>query len=141
MIDPISDMLTRMRNAQMVGKTRVSVASSKMKTAIAKVLQEEGYIERFEVIEKFREKPGSSAKSKNKFPELTIYLKYYAGRPVIEKISRESRPGLRKFSGSKELPRPSNGLGLAIISTSQGVMSSTTASKANLGGEVLFTVY
>src|SRR6266581_4831395 len=108
MTDPIADMLTRIRNAQMVGKTAVGVPSSKLKISIAQVLRDEGYIDGFTV----REKEGK--------PELEIGLKYYADKPVIEKIERVSTPGLRVYKGRDELPRIMNGLGVAIVSTSKG---------------------
>src|SRR5690554_2831891 len=105
MSDPIADLLTRIRNAQQAQKASVSMPSSKLKVAIAKVLQDEGYIDSYSV----RENAGK--------PELDITLKYYAGRPVIERIERVSRPGLRIYKGSDKLPRVMNGLGVAIVST------------------------
>src|SRR6266542_1933000 len=111
MTDPIADMLTRIRNAQAVGKTAVGIPSSKVKVSIAQVLKDEGYIEGFAV----REKEGKA--------ELEIGLKYYAGQPVIEKIERVSRPGLRIYRGRDDLPKVMNGLGVAIVSTSKGVMT------------------
>lgn len=128
MSDPISDMLTRIRNAQMAEKPNVSMPSSKLKVSIAKVLLDEGYIETFKVA-------GSEAK-----PTLEIELKYYAGRPVIEKIERVSRPGLRSYKGHAELPSVMNGLGVAIISTSKGVMTDRKARANGVGGEVLCLV-
>ena len=128
MHDPIADMLTRIRNAQMVNKTRVSIPSSKLKVAIAKVLKDEGYIEDFAV----QENGGK--------PQLEIGLKYYAGRPVIETIDRVSRPGLRIYRASGEIPKVMNGLGVAIVSTSQGVMTDRKARAAGIGGEVLCVV-
>lgn len=125
MSDPIADMLTRIRNAQRVEKTTVSVPSSKLKVAIAKVLKDEGYIDDFKV-------GGDAAK-----PELEIALRYYAGRPVIERIERASRPGLRVYKGRDEIPNVMNGLGVAIVSTSKGVMTDRHARAAGVGGEVL----
>lgn len=128
MTDPIADMLTRIRNAQMAEKISVTMPSSKIKLAIAKVLYSEGYIEKYSV------NPGDS------FSQLELELKYYAGRPVIEKIERVSRPGLRVYKGSDELPRVMNGLGIAIISTPKGVMTDKSARQANVGGEILCLV-
>ncbi len=128
MTDPIADMLTRIRNAQSVGKTNVSMPSSKIKTAIAKVLQDEGYIDSFAV----RAELGKR--------EMDIGLRYYAGRPVIEKIERISRPGLRVYKGAHDIPKVLNGLGVAIVSTSQGLMTDRKARAAGVGGEVLCIV-
>ena len=128
MTDPISDMLTRIRNAQAVAKTVVSMPASKLKSSIAQVLKDEGYIDGFAV----REKNGK--------PELEISLKYYAGEPVIEKIERISRPGLRIYKGSGDLPKVMNGLGVAIVSTSKGVMTDRKARASGIGGEVLCIV-
>jgi small subunit ribosomal protein S8 len=128
MTDPIADMLTRIRNAQMVGKTVVDMPSSKLKASIAQVLKDEGYIDGFAV----REKDGK--------PELEISLKYYAGQPVIEKIERVSRPGLRIYRGREDLPKVMNGLGVAIVSTSKGVMTDRKARATGIGGEVLCIV-
>ena len=128
MSDPIADMLTRIRNAQMVEKPSVTLPASKLKTAIAKVLKDEGYIEDFAV-------RGDGAK-----PELEIALKYYAGKPVIEKIERVSRPGLRIYKGRDDIPRVMNGLGVAIVSTSKGVMTDRRARETGIGGEVLCVV-
>jgi small subunit ribosomal protein S8 len=128
MTDPIADMLTRIRNAQMAEKAAVSMPSSKLKVAIAEVLRDEGYIDDFAVRD-------SSGKS-----ELDIALKYYAGRPVIERIERVSKPGLRVYKGKNDLPRVMNGLGIAIVSTPQGVMTDRRARAANTGGEVLCIV-
>ena len=125
--DPISDMLTRIRNAQRANKVAVAMPSSKLKVAIAKVLKEEGYVEDFAV----------SADAK---PVLEIQLKYYAGRPVIEQIKRVSRPGLRVYKGSGEIPTVMNGLGVAIVSTSKGVMTDRKARAAGIGGELLCVV-
>ena len=128
MTDPIADMLTRIRNAQMVEHAVVAMPSSKVKLAIAKVLQDEGYIEAFKV-------SGDEVK-----PVLEIALKYYAGRPVIEKIERVSRPGLRIYKSKDDIPRVMNGLGIAIVSTSQGVMTDRKARATGVGGEVLCIV-
>ena len=128
MTDPIADMLTRIRNAQMAQKSSVVMPSSKLKVAIAAVLKDEGYIEDFAV----REAEGKS--------QLSIALKYYSGRPVIERIERISRPGLRVYKGSNDLPRVMNGLGIAIVSTPKGVMTDRRARATNVGGEVLCIV-
>ncbi|MDP1734353.1 MAG: 30S ribosomal protein S8 [Sulfuritalea sp.] len=128
MTDPVADMLTRIRNAQMAEKQSVSMPSSKLKVAIAKVLKDEGYIDDFAIRE-------NGAK-----PELDIALKYYAGHPVIERIERVSKPGLRVYKGKDELPRVMNGLGVAIVSTPKGVMTDRRARAGNMGGEVLCIV-
>ena len=128
MTDPISDMLTRIRNAQAVGKTAVGIPASKLKASIAQVLKDEGYIDGFAV----REKEGKR--------ELEISLKYYAGQPVIEKIERVSRPGLRIYRSREDLPKVMNGLGVAIVSTSKGVMTDRKARATGIGGEVLCIV-
>lgn len=128
MSDPIADMLTRIRNAQSTEKSSVAMPSSKLKVAIAKVLKDEGYIDNFLV---------NAAEAK---PVLEIGLKYYAGRPVIEKIERVSRPGLRIYKGSQEIPKVLNGLGIAIVSTSKGVMTDKGARAAGVGGEVICIV-
>lgn len=128
MTDPIADMLTRIRNAQMAEKVAVSMPSSKLKVSIAKVLKDEGYIDDFAV----RENGGKA--------ELDIALKYYAGRPVIERIERVSKPGLRVYKGTDDLPRVMNGLGVAIVSTPKGVMTDRRARASNVGGEVLCIV-
>ncbi len=128
MSDPIADMLTRIRNAQMSEKITVRMPSSKLKNAIAQVLKDEGYIEDFAV------------RSEGGLPEMEIALKYYAGRPVIEKIERVSRPGLRIYKGRDGLPRVMNGLGVAIVSTSRGVMTDRKARSLGVGGEVLCIV-
>ena len=125
MSDPIADLLTRIRNAQSVNKTTVAMPSSKLKVAIARVLKEEGYIEDFAVAEQ-----GGK-------PELRIELKYYAGRPVIERIERVSRPGLRVYRGKSEIPTVMNGLGVAIVSTPKGVMTDRKARATGTGGEIL----
>ncbi|WP_407635241.1 30S ribosomal protein S8 [Dichelobacter nodosus] len=127
MMDPVADMLTRVRNAQRVGRSFVIMPSSNQKKAIAEVLKEEGYIQSFEI-------------KGDKKPELTIYLKYYQGRPVIETIKRVSRPGLRIFRNKDQLPRVQSGLGIAIISTSKGVMSDHKARELGVGGEVICMV-
>jgi len=128
MTDPIADMLTRIRNAQMAEKAAVTMPSSKLKVSIAKVLKDEGYIDDFAV----RENDGLS--------QLDIALKYYAGRPVIERIERVSKPGLRVYKGANDLPRVMNGLGIAIVSTPKGVMTDRKARAGNVGGEVLCVV-
>jgi small subunit ribosomal protein S8 len=125
MSDPIADMLTRIRNAQMVEKATVSMPASKVKAAIAQVLKDEGYIDGFKV---------KSADGKN---ELEIALKYYAGRPVIERIERVSKPGLRIYRGRDALPQVQNGLGVAIVTTPKGVMTDRKARATGVGGEVL----
>jgi len=125
MTDPIADLLTRIRNAQMVAKPTVRVPSSKVKVAIAQVLKDEGYIEGFAV----RSEGGKS--------ELEIALKYYAGRPVIARIERVSRPGLRVYKGSGAIPQVMNGLGVAIVTTPKGVMTDRKARATGVGGEVL----
>ena len=128
MSDPIADMLTRIRNAQQAQKSSVAMPSSKLKVAIAKVLKSEGYIDDFAVSQ-------DDGKA-----ELALSLKYYAGRPVIERIERVSRPGLRVYKGSDDLPRVMNGLGVAIVSTPKGVMTHRAARAARAGGEVLCVV-
>ena len=128
MSDPIADMLTRIRNAQESEKQSVAIPASKVKAAIANVLKDEGYIEDFAV----RENEGK--------PLLEISLKYYAGKPVIEKIERISRPGLRIYRPGRELPKVMNGLGIAIVSTSRGVMTDRKARGLGVGGEVLCIV-
>ena len=124
MSDPIADMLTRIRNAQSVDKTAVTMPSSKLKIAIAQVLKDEGYIEDYAI--------KGDAKA-----ELEIALKYYAGRPVIERFERVSRPGLRIYRGRHDIPQVMNGLGVAIVTTPQGVMTDRKARAAGVGGEVL----
>jgi small subunit ribosomal protein S8 len=128
MSDPIADMLTRIRNAQMAQKGSVVMPSSKLKVAIAGVLQSEGYIDGFSV----RTNGGKA--------ELELVLKYYSGRPVIERIERVSRPGLRVYRGMDDLPRVMNGLGVAIVSTPRGVMTDRKARAEKVGGEVLCIV-
>ena len=125
MSDPIADMLTRIRNAQLVEKASVAMPSSKLKVAIAQVLQDEGYIENFKV---------SSDAGKS---QLEIGLKYYAGRPVIERIERVSRPGLRVYRGRDAISQVMNGLGVAIVTTPQGVMTDRKARATGTGGEIL----
>jgi small subunit ribosomal protein S8 len=128
MSDPIADMLTRIRNAQRAEKVSVVVPLSKVKSAIAQVLKDEGYVEDFKV----REDSGKAF--------LEIGLKYYAGKPVIERIERVSRPGLRIYKPAKDIPQVLNGLGVAIVSTSQGVMTDRKARATGVGGEVLCIV-
>jgi small subunit ribosomal protein S8 len=125
MSDPIADMLTRIRNAQAVDKAAVAMPSSKLKIAIAQVLKDEGYIDGFAV----RENDGKA--------QLEIELKYYAGRPVIERIERVSRPGLRVYKGRDAIPQVMNGLGVAIVTTPKGVMTDRKARQSGVGGEVL----
>ena len=125
MSDPIADMLTRIRNAQMVQKVSVVMPASKLKTAIAEVLKAEGYIDNFAV----RDAEGK--------PQLDIAQKYYAGKPVIEHIERVSRPGLRVYKGRHDIPNVKNGLGVAIVTTPKGVMTDRKARQAGIGGEVL----
>ena len=125
MSDPIADMLTRVRNAQMVEKATVAMPASKVKAAIAQVLKDEGYIDDFKVV-------NEGGKS-----ELVITLKYYAGRPVIERIERVSRPGLRVYRGRNATPQVQNGLGVAIVTTPRGVMTDRKARATGVGGEVL----
>ncbi|AMO67185.1 MAG: 30S ribosomal protein S8 [Zhongshania sp.] len=129
MQDPLADMLTRIRNAQMAGKTAVQMPSSKLKVSVAKVLEDEGYIASSRV-----EADGGKA-------QLTVELKYYQGKPVIAEIHRVSRPGLRAYAGKDELPSVRAGLGIAIVSTSNGVMTDRAARAAGVGGEVLCTVF
>ena len=128
MTDPIADMLTRIRNAQMTEKATVVMPSSKVKIAIAKVLKDEGYIDGFLVA-------GEEVK-----PMLEIALRYHAGRAVIEKLERVSTPGLRIYKSKDDIPRVMNGLGIAIVSTSQGVMTDRKARATGVGGEVLCIV-
>jgi small subunit ribosomal protein S8 len=132
MTDPIADMLVRIRNAQLVGHTEVAMPASKLKSAIAQVLKDEGYIEDFAL----REEGGKAGAKK----ELRIALKYYAGRPVIERLERVSKPGLRVYRGRDDIPRVMNGLGVAILSTSRGVMTDRKARADGVGGEVLCIV-
>ena len=125
MSDPIADMLTRIRNAQSVDKAAVTMPASKIKVAIAQVLKDEGYID------------GFALKNDSGKAELEIALKYYAGRPVIERIERVSRPGLRVYRGREALPKVMNGLGVAIVTTPKGVMTDRKARATGIGGEVL----
>jgi len=128
MTDPIADMLTRIRNGQMAQKQSVSMPSSTLKKAVAVVLKEEGYVEDFEVVDEAGK------------PQLTVTLKYYQGKPVIENIQRVSRPGLRIYKSCDELPAVMGGLGTAIVSTSKGLMTDRTARSNGVGGEVLCVV-
>ena len=128
MTDPIADMLTRIRNAQLIERATVAMPSSKVKIAIAKVLKDEGYIDGYKV-------GGEEQK-----PLLEIALRYHAGRPVIEKIERVSKPGLRIYKSKDDIPRVMNGLGIAVVSTSRGVMTDRAARAAGVGGEVLCIV-
>ncbi|RBW48088.1 30S ribosomal protein S8 [Marinobacter sp. F3R11] len=128
MQDTLADMVTRIRNAQMASKADVTMPSSKMKISVAQVLKDEGYVEDFSVTSDVK-------------PELTITLKYFGGKPVIESIKRVSRPSLRQYKGTGELPKVSGGLGVAIVSTSKGVMTDRAARAAGVGGEVICTVF
>lgn len=128
MQDPIADMLTRIRNAHHRSKPEVTIPSSKLKASIAKVLLDEGYIGGFSVSEEVK-------------PNLTVELKYFEGKPVIEEITRISKPSLRLYVGSDDLPKVRSGLGVAIVSTSNGVMTDRAARSAGIGGEVLCTVF
>jgi small subunit ribosomal protein S8 len=128
MQDSLADMLTRIRNAHGRQRPSVTMPSSTLKVSVAEVLKSEGYISDFKVSDGVK-------------PELTIELKYFEGKPVIEEISRSSRPGLRYYSGAKELPKVRGGLGVAIVSTSKGVMTDRAARAAGVGGEVLCTVF
>lgn len=130
MQDPLADMLTRIRNAQMAEHTSVSMPSSKIKAAVAKVLKDEGFITDF------------SVEGENKAElELVVELKYFEGKPVIESLKRTSRPGLRSYAGKEALPKVNGGLGIAIVSTNKGVMTDRAARAAGVGGEVLCTVF
>ena len=128
MQDPVADMLTCIRNAHHRSKPEVVMPSSKLKASVAKVLQDEGYIEGFSVSEEVK-------------PKLTLNLKYFEGKPVIEEIIRISKPSLRQYSGSNDLPKVRSGLGIAIVSTSKGVMTDRAARAAGIGGEILCTVF
>ena len=128
MQDPLADMLTRIRNAQMAEKAVVSMPSSTLKVAVAKVLKGEGYIADFQISSEVK-------------PQLTIELKYFEGRPVIEEVKRVSRPGLRQYKSVEELPKVRGGLGVSIVSTNKGVMTDRAARAAGVGGEVLCTVF
>jgi small subunit ribosomal protein S8 len=125
MSDPIADMFTRIRNAQRVEKQTVSMPTSKLKVAIARLLKDEGYIEDF------------SVQGEGALRELKVQLKYYAGRPVIERLDRVSRPGLRVYRGRDELPQVMDGLGVAIVTTSRGIMTDRHARASGVGGEVI----
>lgn len=129
MQDPLADMLTRIRNAQMAGHTSIDMPGSKLKAAVAKVLEDEGYIAGFE------------AHADGVKPRLRLELKYFDGKPVIAEIDRVSRPSVRRYSAKDELPTVRGGLGVAIISTSRGVMTDRAARAAGVGGEVLCTVF
>lgn len=129
MQDPLADMLTRIRNAQLARMATVSMPSSTVKVSLLEVLKSEGYVESYDV------------KEVDGHKELTIALKYYEGRPVIEEINRASRPGLRFYVGKDDLPKVNGGLGVAIVSTSQGMMTDRAARAAGVGGEVLCTVF
>jgi small subunit ribosomal protein S8 len=129
MTDPIADLLTRIRNGQTAGKTEVTMAASKLKAAIAKVLRDEGYVADFRL---------SSDSGK---PTLVIGLKYYEGRPVIDRLERVSRPGLRIYRGKDELPKVLGGMGTVIMSTSKGVMTGHQARQEGVGGEVVAYVW
>jgi len=128
MSDPISDMLTRIRNAQAVQKTTVNIPASKVKTGIAKVLKDEGYISDYQDVEVDGK------------PALEVTLRYMEGHGVIETLKRASRPGLRIYRGKDDLPKILNGLGIAVISTSQGIMTDSAARAAGQGGEILCIV-
>ncbi|WP_439135117.1 30S ribosomal protein S8 [Pseudomaricurvus sp.] len=128
MQDPLADMLTRIRNAQQVGKVDVTMPSSKLKINVTRVLVEEGYVTGFSV-------------SEDAQPQLTVELKYFEGKPVIAELDRVSRPGLRNYSGKDGLPSVRGGLGIAIVSTSKGVMTDRAARAQGVGGEVLCTVF
>lgn len=128
MQDPIADLLTRIRNAQRARHDAVTMPSSRLKSSICRVLEDEGYIGGFRV-------------DGDKKPELTVALRYFEGEPVIAELSRVSRPGLRIYKGAGDLPEVRGGLGVAIISTNQGVMSDRAARRRLLGGEVLCTVF
>nr|6SPC_h Chain h, 30S ribosomal protein S8 [Pseudomonas aeruginosa] len=124
MQDPLADMLTRIRNAQMAEKTVVSMPSSKLKAAVAKVLKDEGYIADFQISSEVK-------------PQLSIELKYFEGKPVIEEVKRISRPGLRQYKSVEQLPAVRGGLGVSIVSTNKGVMTDRAARAAGVGGEVV----
>ena len=128
MQDPLADMLTRIRNAQMAEKSVVSMPSSTLKVAVAKVLKDEGYIADYQISSEIK-------------PLLSIELKYFEGRPVIEEVKRVSRPGLRQYKSSEDLPKVRGGLGVSIVSTNKGVMTDRAARAAGVGGEVLAFVW
>jgi small subunit ribosomal protein S8 len=130
MNDPLGDMLARIRNASMRGKSTVRTPASKIRKWVLDVLKSEGYIRGYEEV-----------KSENHLPEIEISLKYFDGRPVIRELRRVSTPGRRVYSGVKEIPQVRQGLGVAIVSTPKGVMSDAQARTANVGGEVLCTVF
>jgi small subunit ribosomal protein S8 len=129
MQDPLADMLTRIRNAQQAGKTSVEIPASKLKQAVANVLEQEGYI------------AGSREMEREGKKKLVVELKYFEGKPVIAELDRVSRPGLRRYAGKDDLPTVRGGLGVAIVSTSRGVMTDRAAREAGVGGEVLCTVF
>lgn len=129
MQDPVADMLTRIRNAQMAGKPDVSMPASKLKAALSTVLEQEGYV------------AGHRVDDNDGKPSLVIELKYFDGKPVILEIDRVSRPGLRSYAGKDDLPKVRAGLGVAIVSTSKGIMTDRAARAAGVGGEVLCTVF
>jgi len=128
MQDTLADMFTRIRNAQMATKETATMPSSKLKVEVARVLKEEGYITDFAVAEGVK-------------PELTVTLKYFEGKPVIEHIQRVSKPSLRRYMGKDNLPKVADGLGIAIVTTSNGVMTDRAARQAGVGGEVICTVF
>ena len=128
MQDPLADMLTRIRNAQMVEHDSVAMPSSKIKVAVASVLKSEGFINDYKIV-------GESQ------PKLVVDLKYFEGKPVIESLKRSSRPGLRSYAGKESLPKVNGGLGIAIVSTNKGVMTDRAARAAGVGGEILCTVF
>ena len=127
MQDTLADMFTRIRNAQMAKKVQVEIPASKAKEAVAKVLKDEGYIAGYEV-------------TSDKKPVMTVELKYFEGNPVIEKIARVSRPGLRVYKSAGEIPKVKDGLGVMIVSTNQGIISDRAARKATVGGELICEV-
>lgn len=129
MSDPVADLLTRIRNGQSAGKREVSMPASRMKLALVNLLKEEGYVGEYRVVEN------------DKKPQLSVDLKYFQGQPVIESIKRVSAPGLRVYKGYDDLPKVQGGLGIAIISTSKGLMTDRAARAAGQGGEVIATVY
>ena len=129
MSDPIADLLTRIRNAQMAGHPTAKCPSSKIKLSILEVLKQEGYINGFNVTDDLIK------------PEVTVELKYFKGKPVIEELHRGSRPGLRQYAGHDELTEVRAGLGISVVSTNKGVMTGQAAKKAGIGGEILCTVF
>ena len=129
MTDPISDLLTRVRNGQLVRKSKIECPFSKLKLAILKVLKDEGYIREYETIENENGK------------QIEVSLKYFDGKPVIKEISRVSKPGMRVYSSVKSMPTFKNNMGISILSTSKGVMTNFSAQTANIGGEILCRVY